>query len=74
MSQQMEDLSALMLNLPAEDRAQLLERLLASFDPKSTAQTAWLQLAQQRRDEVRVGTAVLAPGAEALARVKARLP
>jgi hypothetical protein len=74
MPQPVEDIAALVLSLPAQERAQILERLLASFDPKTKAQTAWLQLARQRRDAARAGTATMIPGAEAIARVKARLP
>jgi hypothetical protein len=69
----LEDLEAQALSLQAEDRARLLERLIASFEPRSPAQMAWLQLTQRRRDDVRAGRAAMAPGDEALARVKARL-
>lgn len=68
-----EDLAAQALSLPAEDRAKLVERLLASFEPKSPAQAAWLLLAAQRREQVRSGAAAMVPGDEALARVRARL-
>jgi len=68
-----EDLAAQALGLPAEDRAKLVERLLESFEPRSPAQAAWLQLASSRRDEARSGRIAMVPGSEALARVKARL-
>jgi putative addiction module component (TIGR02574 family) len=68
-----EDLAAQALSLPPEDRAKLVERLIASFEPKSPAQAAWLQLAASRRDEVRTGRVAMVPGEEALARVRARL-
>ena len=48
-------LAAEVLNLPAEDRARMLELLIASFEPKSNAQKAWMSLALRRRDEVRSG-------------------
>ncbi len=73
MSLPVEDLAAQALSLPPEDRAVLLERLIASFEPKSPAQEAWSQLARRRREEVRTGKAKLIPGDEALARVRARL-
>ncbi len=73
MSLAVEDLEAQALSLPPEDRAHLLERLIASFEPKSPAQAAWVQRAQRRRDEVRVGQTAMVPGDEALARVKARI-
>ena len=68
-----EDLAAQVLNLPPEDRALLLERLIASFEPKSPAQEAWFKLAQRRREDVRAGRVQMLPGDESLARVRARL-
>jgi putative addiction module component (TIGR02574 family) len=68
-----EDIEAQALSLPPQDRARLLERLIASFEPRSPSQAAWMQLAQLRRDEVRAGRVAMSPGDEALARVKARL-
>ena len=67
------DLEAEILDLPPEDRARLLERLIASFEPKSDAQKAWLELALRRQDEVRAGKLSMVPGDEALARVRARI-
>ncbi|MDC6168625.1 addiction module protein [Paucibacter sp. XJ19-41] len=67
------DLAAEVLELPAEERARILELLIASFEPKSKAQKAWMSLAQRRRDEVRSGKVVMVPGNEALTRVKARI-
>ena len=68
-----EDLAAQALGLPPEDRAKLVERLLQSFEPRSPAQAAWLELARSRRDEVRSGKVAMVPGGEALARVRARI-
>jgi len=73
MSTPVEDLAAQALNLPPEDRAKLVERLIASFEPRSAAQAAWLQLAKARRDEVTSGKVSMVPGDEALARVRARI-
>jgi len=73
MSMSVEDLAAQALNLPPEDRAKLVERLIASFEPKSPAQAAWLKLANSRREDVRAGKVVMVPGEDALARVRARL-
>ncbi len=67
------DLAAEVLDLPAEDRARMLELLIASFEPKSNAQRAWMDLALARREEVRRGKVAMLPGAEALARVKTRV-
>ena len=68
-----EDLEIQALGLPPEERARLLQRLIASFEPKSPAQTAWMQLARHRRDDVKSGLRPMVPGHEALARIRARL-
>jgi putative addiction module component (TIGR02574 family) len=73
MPTRVEDLAAEALGLPPEDRAKLVERLLESFEPRSPAQAAWLQLARARRDEVRAGKVAMGRGDEALARVRARI-
>jgi putative addiction module component (TIGR02574 family) len=67
------DLAAEVLDLPAEERARILELLIASFEPKSKAQEAWMNLALRRREDVRSGKATMVPGDEALARVRARI-
>ncbi len=73
MTTQAHDLAAEVLDLPAEERTKLLELLIASFEPKSDAQKAWLDLAQQRRADVQTGKVAMVNGAEALVRVRARL-
>lgn len=73
MSTRVEDLAAQALQLPVEDRAELVERLMASFEPGLVDQAAWLRLARRRRDEVSSGKVAMVPGDEALARVRARL-
>ena len=73
MSTPVYDLEAEVLLLPPEDRARLLERLIASFEPRSSAQRAWLDLALRRRADVAAGTVAMLPGDEALARVRPRI-
>lgn len=73
MSVPVEDLAAQALGLPPEDRAKLVERLIASFEPKSPAQAAWLKVANTRREDVRSGKVAMVPGDDALARIRARL-
>lgn len=68
-----EDLAAQALRLPPDERAKLVERLLESFEPRSPAQSAWLELARSRREDVRAGKVSMVPGDEAMARVRARL-
>lgn len=73
MSMPLHDLEAEILGLPPEDRVRLLERLIASFEPQSAAQRAWLDLAKRRQAEAKTGAATMVHGDEALARVRARL-
>ena len=73
MTSSAQDLAAEVLDLPAEERARILELLIASFEPKSKAQEAWMNLALRRREDVRSGKATMVPGDEALARVRARI-
>ena len=67
------DLAAEVLELPPKNRARILELLIASFEPKSSAQKAWMDLTLRRREEVRSGNVAMVPGDEALARAKARI-
>lgn len=73
MSIQAHELQAEVLRLPPEDRARMLELLIASFEPKSKAQEAWQALAARRREDVRTGETTMLSGSEALARVRARI-
>jgi putative addiction module component (TIGR02574 family) len=67
------ELEAEVLGLPPEERAQLLERLIESFEPESRVRDAWIALSLRREDEVRSGKVQLVPGVDALARVRARI-
>lgn len=67
------DLAAEVLELPPKNRARILELLIASFEQKSSAQKAWMDLTLRRREEVRSGNVAMVPGDEALARAKARI-
>lgn len=64
----MHDLEAEVLSLPTEDRARLLERLIANFEPSSSAQRAWLEVALRCQADVKAGKVAMIPGDEALAR------
>ena len=68
-----DNLAAELLDHPTEESARILELPIASFEPKSTAQKAWMNLALRRREEVRSGKVTMAPGDKALARAKARI-
>ncbi|OIP18360.1 MAG: hypothetical protein AUK51_04835 [Comamonadaceae bacterium CG2_30_59_20] len=73
MTTPVDELAVEVLDLPAKDRAKILELLINSFEPKSQAQQAWTDLALRRRDEVRDGKVAMLPGREALQRVRARI-
>lgn len=67
------ELEAEVLALAAEDRARLLERLIESFEPDSNIERVWVAEALRREADVKAGRSKLAPGSEALQRVRARL-
>ena len=67
------ELEAEVLSLPAADRARLVERLIASFEPRFDQQHAWQDQAEQRRADVKAADVSMVRGDEALARVRARL-
>jgi hypothetical protein len=73
MSIPVHELEAEVLGLPPEERARLLERLIESFEPESRVRDAWIALSLKREADVHSGTAVLIPGTEAVARVRARI-
>lgn len=73
MSTPLHELEAQVLNLAPEDRARLLERLIASFEPDSTVERAWVAEALRREADVKAGRSRMVPGAESLERVRARL-
>lgn len=72
-SQPVEDIAAQALTLAPYERARLLERLLASFEPKTLAQEKWLVEVASRRETVRAAAVAMVRGDEALQRVRARL-
>lgn len=73
MTAPIEELAAQALSLAPEDGAKLVELLIASFEPKSPTQGAWLKLASLRRDDARAGRVEMVPGDKAMARVRAWL-
>lgn len=67
------ELEAQVLNLEAPERARLLERLIESFEPDTSAEKAWITEALRREADVQAGRSKMVPGPEALVRVRARL-
>jgi putative addiction module component (TIGR02574 family) len=68
MSLTIEQLAEEALALPANARAQLLDRLVESLDPAEDVpfRELWAAEALRRRDEVRAGRVQTVPGVEAL--------
>jgi hypothetical protein len=62
------------LNLPAEDRLTLLDKLLHSSNLSTLADIdqAWIEDAERRDRQIDEGTATLIPGDEVFAKINAR--
>ena len=76
MSIPMEVLAAEALALPAEERSQLLDRLVASLDPNPfdpAWEREWAEEIDAREAAIASGEASWIPGDEAVARLRARL-
>jgi putative addiction module component (TIGR02574 family) len=74
MSTTLDTLQAEVLRLPPNERAKLLDRLIASLDTDLEAEAAWDALAQRREAELDAGTTTTVPLSEALARLESRFP
>jgi putative addiction module component (TIGR02574 family) len=72
MTSTVEVLEAEALQLPAADRARLVERLIASLDMDPQVEEAWAAEVERRNAEIESGAVSLVPGPEALAELKAQ--
>ena len=70
----LEMLQAQVLSLSKEDRARLLERLVASLDDDTRAEEEWEQLAEARELELSTGEVTAVALQEAMARLRLRFP
>ncbi len=66
-----EALEAEALQLPAAERARLIERLITSLDADPTVEEAWAAEVERRHAQIENGTVSLLPGPETLASLKA---
>ncbi len=66
-----EALEAEALRLSNQERARLVERLIASLDTDSDIEDAWAAEVERRNAEIESGAVSLVSGPEALARLKA---
>ncbi len=73
MSSSLEVLEAELLQLPATERARLVERLIASLDADPEVEEAWAAEVERRQAEIESGAVSLLPGPETLAGLKAKL-
>lgn len=71
MSQTVEALQAQALNLPAMERARLIEKLIASLDTDPDVEAAWAAEVERRHAELVSAAASPLAGTETLARLKA---
>ena len=71
MSSTVETLEAEALQLPAPERARLVERLIASLDIDPAVEEAWAAEVERRNAEIESGAVTLIPGPEALTKLKA---
>lgn len=74
MSSTLETLHAEVLRLSTAERAQLLDRLIASLDADAQADAAWDALADEREQALASGEAKAAPLEAVIARLEARFP
>ncbi|KVW94289.1 addiction module protein [Thiobacillus denitrificans] len=60
-------------SLPIEERARLVDTLLRSLNtPESAVDSAWMEVAQHRLDELRAGRVESAPGEAVFERIRQR--
>jgi putative addiction module component (TIGR02574 family) len=71
MSSTVETLEAQALQLSAAERAQLVERLIASLDIDPEVEEAWAAEVERRNAEIESGSVSLIPGPQALVKLKA---
>ena len=71
MARQLEVLEAEALNLSAEERARLADRLLASLTQDGEIEEAWAAEVERRIAEIESGRAQTVPAADAIARARA---
>jgi hypothetical protein len=73
MSVPVEVLAQQVLQLPAADRARLLDQVISSLDADRERDRRWSDLAVRRDAEADANPAVLVSGHEAVARIRAEL-
>lgn len=60
-------------SLPAEERARVVDTLLRSLNaPESAIDSAWMEVARRRLDELRAGRVEAVPGEAVFERIRQR--
>jgi len=72
MTSTVEVLEAEALQLPAAERARLVERLIASLEMDPEVEEAWAAEVERRNAEIKSGAVSLITGPEALAELQAQ--
>ena len=72
MQLELEVIAQQVLQLSAQERAQLLDRLLLSLDDDKARDAAWDNVAAKRDAEIESGVVAEIDGREALARLRAK--
>ena len=70
MSDQLDVLEAEAMKLPAEERARLADRLIASLSEDGAVEEAWAVEVERRIAEIEAGRAPVIPAADAIARAR----
>ena len=70
----LETLQAEVMRLPPADRARLLDRLIASLDVDVSAEAAWDAMADEREQELAVGSVATVPLEAVITKLEARFP
>jgi putative addiction module component (TIGR02574 family) len=75
MSNPARDLESKVLELPAEERARLAERLISSLDPESDpqAEELWIREAERRLAEFESGSVSAVPAADVIEKARSSL-
>lgn len=72
MATQVEILEAEVLQLPAAERAMLVQALIASLDVETEVEDAWAEEVEHRHAQIESGEAKMISGPEALAKIRAK--
>ena len=72
MATHVETLEAEALQLPAAERALLVQTLIASLDAEAGIEEAWADEVERRHAQIESGEVQMMPGPETLAKIRAK--